>query len=178
MTEDSKKIITLYPLWREAVKAFIAADYQPGDVVTHQWLYAHFGLEMPDDDMRHGKAKRLRLKRLSQFTNFEEALLKEHQIALRPRTGQGYEIVRATEQTAWAFADGIKTVRKSLTKMADRLLNVDHAQLSSDQRRANADALAKMAMLSGMAQRVTRQSLAQLADPAAPARPQRAGDHG
>jgi len=97
---------------------------------------------------------KLELQYLSQLNGFQTALLEEHQVALANVKGEGYRIVAPHEQTPWAERQGIADVRKAIRKLATRLTNVDFAQLGTEDRKANADALARLGMMGGMVKQI------------------------
>jgi hypothetical protein len=146
----SEHLLQQYPAWREAIKAFMQERFAAGDTVTFDWLYEHFLIQRPAGSTLLADAQKAELQFLSQFKNFEDALLTEHQIALTNVRGVGYRIVPAAEQTRWAEEEGVGQVKKAIRKLGDRLTNVDLVQITNEQRKENADALARLAMLSGM----------------------------
>lgn len=154
----SEHLLQQYPAWREAIKSFIGERFAQGDTVSFEWLYEHFLIVRPDGTTPLADAQKAELQFLSQFKAFEDALLTEHQIALSNVRGVGYRIVPAAEQTRWAEESGVSEVKKAIRKLGDRLTNVDLAQLTQDQRRENADALARLAMLSGMVKRTVERA--------------------
>lgn len=146
----SEHLLQQYPAWREAIKAFMDAKFASGDTMTFDWLYEHFLIKRPLGTTLLADAQKAELQFLGQFKQFEDALLTEHQIALTNVRGVGYRIVPPGEQTGWAEGQGVGEIKKAVRKLADRLTNIDLAQLTVDQRKENADALARLAMLSGM----------------------------
>lgn len=152
-------LLQQYPAWREAIKSFMGEAFAPGDTVSFDWLYEHFLIDRPAPDTALADAQKAELQFLGQFKAFEEALLTEHQIALANVRGVGYRVMPAAEQTRWAEEVGAAEVKKAVRKLGDRLTNVDLAQLTTEQRKENADALARLAMMTGMVKRVVeRQS--------------------
>jgi hypothetical protein len=122
----------------------------PGDTISFDWLYEKFLIQRPVGTTILADAQKAELQFLGQFKAFEDALLTEHQIALTNVRGVGYRIVPPGEQTSWAEGQGVGEVKKAVRKLTDRLTNIDLAQLTTEQRKENADALARLAMLSGM----------------------------
>lgn len=145
-----EQLLQQYPAWREAIKAFMEGKFAPGDTITFDWLYEKFLIQRPIGTSLLADAQKAELQFLSQFKSFEDALLTEHQIALTNVRGVGYRVVPPGEQTGWAEGQGVGEVKKAVRKLADRLTNIDLTQLTTEQRRENADALARLAMLSGM----------------------------
>lgn len=156
----SEHLLQQYPAWREAIKAFMQARFAPGDTIDFGWLYDNFLITRPVGTTTLAEAQRAELQFLSQFKAFEDALLTEHQIALSNVRGVGYRIVPPAEQTTWAEGQGVQDVKKAIRKLGDRLTNVDLVQLTAEGRKENADALARLAMLSGMVKRTVEKSSA------------------
>lgn len=162
----SDHLLQQYPAWREAIKAFMQERFAPGDTVSFDWLYDHFLIKRPGGSTLLADAQKAELQFLSQFKQFEDALLTEHQIALTNVRGVGYRLVPPAEQTRWAEDSGVTEVKKAIRKLGDRLTNVDLVQLTNEQRKENADALARMAMLSGLIKSaVERKSVFQIEKP-------------
>lgn len=137
-----------YPPWREAIERFLKAEYKADDVIPFMWFYDAFGIQEPSPEMTKGEADKLELSFLRQFSEMQKRLLAEHQIDLTNERGYGYRVVPPEKQTKVAYEDGIADARKSLRKMRDRIINVNHALLTAEQRRENADALARLSMVS------------------------------
>lgn len=150
MSEPSDHLVQQYPAWREALRSFAAQKFKPGDVLTFDWLYAAFLIKRPAKDTPLSEAQSAELQFLSQFKSFEDALLTEQQIALANVRGVGYRVVPPAEQTGWAEREGIIEIKRAIRKLGDRLTNVDLVALDGDQRKQNADALARLGMMGGM----------------------------
>jgi hypothetical protein len=56
-------------------------------------------------------------------------------------------IVEPSEQTDFAVKQGRKKIRAELRRMGRRLSFIDHTSLSQDERRKNADALARLSFM-------------------------------
>ena len=142
--------VELHPAWRQAVREFIAADHKPGDRLERVYFYGLLRVAMPAPDTPMAAAEKARLAFLQQFTAFRDELLTEHQIDLEAVPGFGYRVVPPAEQTALAERQGRDEVRRALRKSIIRLANVDLAALDHNQRRDNADAMARMSQLRGL----------------------------
>jgi hypothetical protein len=167
---DDEHDIMQYPAWREAIARLVKDKrLQPGTLFTHRELYDMFMVKYPERDVpiTPGELAKLELQYLSQLKGFESALLEEHQIALASVKGEGYRIVLPREQTPWAERQGISEVRKAIRKLGTRLTNVDFLQLGPEDRKANADALARLGMMSGMVKQVSEFKLVASSDDSA-----------
>ena len=55
------KTMMLFPQWKQAVQNFIDEGFKPGDVVTKEWLYENFGLEIPTPETTTQKYQQTQL---------------------------------------------------------------------------------------------------------------------
>ena len=155
--QDDDDGVMQYPAWRQAIKQLVNDKrLTPGALFTHRELHDLFIFKYPERDVAITPADlaKLELQYLSQLNGFQTALLEEHQVALANVKGEGYRIVAPHEQTPWAERQGIADVRKAIRKLATRLTNVDFAQLGTEDRKANADALARLGMMGGMVKQI------------------------
>lgn len=136
----------LHPEWRNALRQIMDSDPQPGDVLPRAWLEELLDLP-PARDMAGFQQRSL--KWLQRFEKLRDELLTVHQIWLRATDG-GYEIVPPAQQTETAYSDYSRAAMLKLKRMVHVAKNVRLSELTDEQRRANADSLAKMSMLVGM----------------------------
>lgn len=139
--------LEVYPAWREALRRWPTSGYAWGDQIPHAWFYEAFNLEPIHDGMTVKQAETIRLKFLGQFESFRRALLEDHRMDLVSVRGYGYEIVTPADASRRAFDEEMHEIRKAVRNLARRLLYVPTAQLTDDQRRENADLLARAAGL-------------------------------
>ena len=133
--------------WERGYEAIRLASLKHGDKIAREWLLRHMMLVDPEKCATGAEAKRNQLAILVAIERIKEELLEGHNMALRSVRGEGWEIVPVSEQTAWAMDEVRKDVRRALGCAAKRLSFVDFASLSDEQRKENADALAKLAAL-------------------------------
>ena len=150
----------LLPAWKNAARELFEGQFTFGDVVPHDALHAAFRLPEPKDTATIAEYKEWGLKVLGQMTALTEYLLEEKSMCLRALPGVGYEIVPPAKQTEYAEKEGWKQVRSGLRKMQRRLAYVDRSQLTHEQARANADAMAKAGALKQMISQAKRLKLA------------------
>jgi hypothetical protein len=156
MDDEDDHLTQQYPAWREAISRLVRDKrLMPDTLFEFAELYELFLIKRPLPSTPLAEAEKLKLQFLAQFVDFEEALLTEHQVALANVRGVGYRIVPPAEQTTWAERHGIAEVRKAVRKLSDRLTNVDFIALGAEDRKANADALARLGMLGGMLKQAT-----------------------
>lgn len=150
--------ITKHPIWKQAVDEFLAADFQPEELIPFDWFYNAFRLEMPKDDqpITPAELKRIQLRFLANFERLQNALLADHQIDLVNVRGAGYSIVGASDQTEISLQDAQAEIRKTLRRLTKRLVNVKTEVLTSQERAEHSDALARLSQLRGMSSIVRR----------------------
>jgi hypothetical protein len=138
----------LSPAWKQALRELIDGGLKNGDVVTRERLVELFGLRPP---VTAADQERFQLEFMQQFQALRDELLEEHRVALRTMYGErAYEVVPPGQQTDLAMQEGMRDLRRSMRKMSRTLAFVRHEELTDDQRKQNADAQAKAAMLAGM----------------------------
>lgn len=143
---------TLLPEWREAVRQFLAQGFKEGDIVTHDWLAQHFGLDRADKDkpMTALDYQERQFKWLANIEAFKTELLESHQVFLSSVHGEGYRVVPPREQTDIAQQRFESEARKAFRKAATTMKHVRLAELTDAERKANSDAIGKLSMLRGM----------------------------
>lgn len=87
------------------------------------------------------------LARLQFIDRVKTELLEQYQMLLKTKRGVGYEIVRPKHQTMHAMHVLKNEVSKMLKKTSSALLNINKTELSQTEKKANADAIAKLAAL-------------------------------
>lgn len=154
MTDDINPTADLaaYPVWRQAVRDFLAEGFKSGDILSHAWLEQRFGLDPVNDDSKlTALAFRERQFRwLSCIEGFKSELLKQHRVCLASVFGQGYRVTPPAEQSELATDAFEGEVTRAYRKAALRLKFIRIEELTNEQRRENADAVARLSMLRGM----------------------------
>lgn len=148
MIDDLDPGVELYPEWRQALVRFRDAEFAYGDTLPHTWLWEQFGCgALADPKIPAEQYQRLRLKLLSQFHPFREALLDQYQIDLQSVPGVGYELVPPADQTGRALKDTVREMDKAWRNGMARAANVNVAVLTTEQRRERIDNIARLALL-------------------------------
>jgi hypothetical protein len=146
----------LSPAWKHALAKLEEGGLPYGRVITKAELADLFGLAQP---VTAADQERFQMEFLQQFTALRAELLEEHRLMLRTMYGEGsYEVVAPADQTDLALSEGLRDLRQAARKMARGLAFIRHEELTDEQRRKNADAQAKAAMLAGMVRRPMLQS--------------------
>ncbi|MBH2008210.1 MAG: hypothetical protein I8H71_00785 [Xanthomonadaceae bacterium] len=144
--------VRLFPIWRQAVQDFLAARFDWGSMVSHEWLERAFAMDPIADDAAL-TAQQFRDRQfvwLQAIEAFKAELLEDHQILLASVRGEGYRVVPPGEQTSLTTEKFESDAKRVYRKAAVRLKNVQVSELSDSQRRENSDAIARLAMLRGM----------------------------
>lgn len=139
--------VHLLPAWRNAAAQLFSGRYTYGDEITHEELQEALRLPKPTGLLKPEEYERWRLDLLSQVDALSDWLLEEKNMCLQSVQGRGYRIVPPSEQTEFAVKQGRKKIRSELRKMGRRLSFVDTSALTADQRRENADALARLSFM-------------------------------
>jgi hypothetical protein len=138
----------LFPPWRQTLKQLEAMNVQPGQTITKEWLEASFGMRPARTIAEHERNHHL-FRKL--FWMLRTELLETHQLMLRAVAGVGYEVVEPQRQTQVALRDRGLDVARALQKLNSELTHIRHDLLTEEQRKENADALAKVGVLTSMA---------------------------
>lgn len=147
-----------YPLWKEAVKTFLLANFQPGHVITEKWKREHFGITPPKTGTME-QLSEYQLKLLSAWENFSRTLLEEHQIHFRANGARSHIVLAPREQAGVAMSDCNREIKRTLKKAKLRTENIALELLTNDERREVTDAQVRIAMQASMFKQVKRLSL-------------------
>jgi len=138
----------LSPPWKRALRVLVERGLEYGQVIHKSELCELFGLPEP---ITAPVQKNFDLEFSHQFSALREELLEKHRLDLRTMLSESsYEVVPPSVQTGLALSEGLQELRLATRKMARRLTCIRHEELTDDERRKNADAQAKAAMLNGM----------------------------
>ena len=149
-TMNKEKETMLFPAWKQAVQDFIAEKFEPGDVVTHEWLFEKFGLEKIEPHTLKSKADQIQLAYMTQNQRFQELLLSEYKVLLVSQPGMGYKYVPAVEQAEVSEKAMHKELKKAMRRGLSRLVHTDPRFLDSNQKKEHSDALTRSAALKKM----------------------------
>lgn len=133
-----------------ALERFAEDGFTYGDVIPRAWFDECFGLEPPKTVAEFYDAQVLYMNLMGAL---RKRLLNDRKMALRPKAGVGQEVVRPSEQTTWAVNEFRGALALAVEKARDRLKNIDLKALNEDEKRANADAIAKLSFFSRKAGR-------------------------
>lgn len=136
------------PPWKRALRMLIERRLEYGQVIHKSELRELFGLAEP---ITAAGQEELNGEFLQQLSALRQELLEQHRLELRTMpSDSSYELVPPSAQTGLALSEGLHDLRLATRKMARRLTFIRHEELTDEERRKNADAQAKAAMLAGM----------------------------
>lgn len=147
MSEQPIQEPALYPPWRQAEHDLLARGLAAGAVIETEWLHEAFGIRRAETIAQHKKNELLFLQ---QFDQLRTSLLERHNIMLRSVQGVGYAVIQPEHQTAVAMKDREREMKAAIRKLASEITHVALEQLTDEQRKANADARAKVAGMGAM----------------------------
>ena len=146
--EDPIEDFVPTPRWRHALRVLVARGLADGDTIDKSELVKLFGLAEP---VTAADQQKFQLDYMAQMIPLRDELLEEHRIALRTMHGESaYEVLPPQQQTDYAMKEGQRELARAIRRMAKTVAYVRHEELTDEQRRANADAQARIAMLAGM----------------------------
>ena len=136
-----------YPPWREALRQFRAAGFEPGDLIEFRWFYDALGLVKPEGMIDAAEYPRFNMEWTRGFSRLRSALLIEDKVDLINQTGIGHYVAVPAEQSERAYCDGVKEMKSALRRMMDRIVHTDVSRLTTEQRVAYANDLARAAAM-------------------------------
>lgn len=138
---------TLFPVWKQAVKALLDEGLTFGSTITRKRLADLCQVKPPEsiEDVR-----RYDLELLTCITEIKDVLLTAHCMLLVTDNKGAYVVIAPESQTQYAVDNGIKAIGREMKKMSMAVSFTKTELLSDADRAKNADAQAKISMLAGM----------------------------
>jgi hypothetical protein len=138
---------SLFPAWKQAVRTLLGEGLTYGSVVSRKRIAELCEIRPPqniDDVRRHD------LELLTAITEIKDSLLTAHCMLLVADHKGSFIVIAPESQTSYAVNSGVKAIGKEMRKMAMAVSFTRTELLTNDERAKNADAQAKISMLSGM----------------------------
>jgi hypothetical protein len=138
---------TLFPAWKQAVRTLLGEGLTYGSVVSRKRIAELCEVRPPqsiEDVRRHD------LELLTAITEIKDSLLTAHCMLLVADHKGSFVVIAPESQTSYAVNSGVKAIGKEMRKMAMAVSFTKTELLTNDERAKNADAQAKISMLSGM----------------------------
>lgn len=135
------------PGWQRALRTFFQVPYKPGDVVPKAWLKLELGVPHFDVGTRkeHDNAK---FTWWNEFSMLNNALLEKHQLWLeRDKKTEGYRVLVGSEHFRYIQEESHRRMVHANRFDRTQLANVRIDALTSRERTAHAEALARNAQL-------------------------------
>lgn len=149
-------MIRLLPAWKNAAVAIESGRWKVGDLIRRDDLLELMELCEPVDRVTVESYKTWQLAVLSSIEALRDHLLRSCNMCLATVYGQGYRILPPREQTDYAMREGMKELRRDLSKMASRLTHLDRSALTAEQAKQNTDAMARTAAIADALRPVDR----------------------
>jgi hypothetical protein len=138
---------SLFPAWKQAVRTLLGEGLTYGSVVSRKRIAELCEVKLPqsiEDVRRHD------LELLTAITEIKDTLLTAHCMLLVSDHKGSFIVIAPESQTSYAVNSGVKAIGKEMRKMAMAVSFTRTELLTNDERAKNADAQAKISMLSGM----------------------------
>jgi hypothetical protein len=132
----------------------LSEKFEPGELISHDYLKRVLFIDNPKFEDFETQSEFVEALNLVQFEYMSLVdklrwdILDRHKLYLRNIRGDGYVFLIPAEQTEFAKAQTMDTIRKELKRGFLILQNIRFAALSQDQKRMNADEMAKLGQLS------------------------------
>lgn len=140
----------LYPNWKNAVRLFIEAEFNYEQLIPHSWFMLALGMKKPVDSATFEDGIKFESEYRNQMEMVKKELLREHNIHIENKYGDGYYIIPPEKQTKAALEDMFTSLNKRLNK-ARRIIKYTNIEaLNYEQKRENTDAQVKVSMLKRM----------------------------
>lgn len=137
----------LYPGWKQAIKTLIDGGLTFGDRVTKEQIIQLCEIK-PAADI--DDVTRFSLDFLEAISEIKDTLLTAHSMYLQSDQRGGYVVLHPENQTTAVVAEGIKSMTRTMRKMAAGVTFVRQDMLTESGRAKNADAQAKISRMADM----------------------------
>jgi hypothetical protein len=142
--------VDLYPNWKNAVRLFIEAEFKYEQLIPHSWFILALGMKKPDDNATFEDGIKFVSEYRNQMEMVKKELLREHNIYIENKYGDGYYIIPPQKQTKAALDDMFKSLNKRVNKARRIIEGTNIEALNYEQRRENTDAKVKVSMYKQM----------------------------
>jgi len=135
----------------ESFKGELAASFQPGDLITHDFLKQKFNFKEITFDDYEDESAFITAIGLQQFNymslidHLRWEMLEDYKVFLRNIRGEGYSFLQPGDQVQYAYDTAISSIRKEISEADLIMTNV--MSVDAEQQKADNDARAKFAMM-------------------------------
>lgn len=139
-------------IWNNIIDELLD-KFAPGELITHDYLEKLFLLrELHYDDFESqgeflNAVKLLQFEYMTLVDKLRWDILEHHKLYLKNIRGDGYSFLIPKEQTDFAKEQAMTGIKKEMKKGFLILQNIRRDELTIDDRRRNADELAKLGQL-------------------------------
>lgn len=142
--------VDLYPNWKNAVRLFIEAEFKYEQLIPHSWFILALNMKKPVDSATFEDGIKFESEYRNQMEMVKKELLREHNIYIENKYGDGYYVIPPEKQTKAALDDMFTSLNKRLNK-ARRIIKYTNIEaLNYEQKRENTDAQVKVSLLKRM----------------------------
>jgi hypothetical protein len=128
----------------------IAEEFKYGDAIKHEWFYAEFELDDPNDLVTYEDITKNRFEYCQLLNETYFFLARNHQMALKNRRGFGYEIIQPREQTSYAEGEAYDKIGKAIGKCQLLLNEINLSMLNDPEKVENREAICRISRLEQM----------------------------
>lgn len=139
-----------------ALMAEMVEKFEPGDVIPHVILKRKFLIQNPNFNEFETQDEFIEAIQLLQFEymslveKLRDDILNEYKLYLKNVRGDGYVFLPTIEQTDYAKQRTMDGIRKEIKRGMTIMMNLRFNSLNPEQKRQNADELAKLGQLQHM----------------------------
>lgn len=139
----------------DEIIAKIVSEFEPGELITHDYLWGVFDIRYPTIDSYKNSAKfvedyqSVQFKYMTLVDQLRDGLLEKEFYYLKNIRGDGYVLMLPKEQVQFAYDRALDEIKKSIRVAKSIMLNVRTDAIPPEQIAKNHDMIAR---ISGMQQ--------------------------
>ena len=142
--------------WLELMVQVLIEKFKPGQLISHHYLAKMLNIKKPvyknyETQSDFEKAlEKAQFKYMEMVDKLRWEILEKQYLYLRNVRGDGYIFLNPKDQTTFAKKQAMETVYKGLKTGAIIMQHIRYDALTQDEKRKNADELAKLGQLHQM----------------------------
>lgn len=136
--------VTLYPLWKEAVKTFVA-EFTYGSVIPRQWFLEAFAIELLPLGTRltEEEWEERSFAWLRSFDPFRQDIQDTYHMLLTPVEGRCYKVEESAKQGRRVYKQRVGKIEREMLRLQRGLASVDVERLTHTERNELEDLMGK-----------------------------------
>jgi len=137
----------------DEIIAKIVSEFEPGQLITHDYLRDIFNIKFPQIRNYNNTAKyvedyqNIQFKYMQMVDNLRNELLEKEMYYLRNIRGDGYTLLPPKDQVQFGFNSAIDAIKKELKTARNIMLNVRTNAIPTEQVGKNNDLIARLSNL-------------------------------